>query len=322
MNAEPVRWGVLSTARFALNRWLPSFTHTPGVERVAIASRDAERAHQAAARFGFARSYGSYEELLADESIEAVYLPLPNGLHAPWALKAIEAGKHVLTEKPGWANADEGREVQAAAAARGVRVMEAFMIRHHARWKRVVELLAEGAIGPIQRVSASFCFTLDDAANFRWDPALAGGALADVGCYPVNAARLVFGAEPVSVSGKSTDTGGVGVDSAFEGILEFPTGTAEFRCSFEADYEQTFTVTGENGTISLNRPFICRDEPVLIIITTGSGEREERLPLGDQYVDEIAHFSSCVRDPSKPLWPGEDGVASAVVLDALRKSAA
>ncbi|HEY3412139.1 MAG TPA: Gfo/Idh/MocA family oxidoreductase [Armatimonadota bacterium] len=320
--SDPVRWGVLGTARFALNRWLPSFTQTPGVEGVAIASRDLDRARSAAAKFGFETAYGSYEALLADPAVEAVYIPLPNGLHAVWALEAIAAGKHVLVEKPAWPSAEDGRRVADAVASRGVRVMEAFMIRHHARWKRIVELIAEGAIGAVTHLSGSFCFTLDDAANFRWDPALAGGALADVGCYPVNAARLVFGSEPVRVEGVSTDSHGVGVDSSFEGTLHFEKGTATFRCSFEAAYEQSLTVKGEAGEISLNLPFICRDEPVLITVhAAGKPGREERIPLGDQYVDEIAHFNACVRDASRPLWPGEDGVSSAAVLDALRASA-
>ena len=321
--SDPVRWGVLSTARFAQNRWLPSFTGTPGVEGIAIASRDFDRARSAANKFGFATAYGSYEALLADPTIEAVYIPLPNGLHADWAFNAIAAGKHVLVEKPAWSSAEAGRRVADAAAAHGVRVMEAFMIRHHARWKRIVELIAEGQIGTVSQVSGSFCFTLDDAANFRWDPALAGGALADVGCYPINAARLIFGSPPLRVRGTATDTHAVGVDSSFEGTLEFEEGTTTFRCSFERAYEQSLTITGTAGEISVNQPFICRDEPVVITVqTAGRPIRKEHIALGDQYVDEIAHFSACVRDASKPLWPAEDGVASAAVLDALRASAA
>lgn len=321
--SDPVRWGVLSTARFALNRWLPSFTRTTGVEGVAIASRDLDRAQSAAAKFGFQTAYGSYEDLLADPGVEAVYIPLPNGLHAEWATKAVAAGKHVLVEKPAWASAEEGRQVAEAAATNGVRVMEGFMIRHHARWKRIVDVIGAGQIGSVLRVDGTFCFTLDDAANFRWDPALAGGALADVGCYPVNAARLIFGAEPTRVNGTATDTHGVGVDSTFEGMLDFDTGQATFRCSFEAPYEQSLTITGASGEISVNRPFICRDEPVIVTVkTNGQPVREERIPLGDQYVDQVAHFSACVRESSRPLWPGEDGVASAAVLDALRASAA
>jgi predicted dehydrogenase len=319
---EPVRWGVLSTARFAINRWLPSFTSAPGVRGIAIASRELERAKKTADTFGFAKAYGSYEELLTEPSIEAVYIPLPNGLHGKWALAAIAAGKHVLVEKPAWANADEARRVAVAANASGIRVMEAFMVRHHARWKRVMELVAEGAIGDVKAVAGAFCFTLDDAANVRWDPALAGGALADVGCYPVNAARLVFGGEPVEVFGVAVDTHDTGVDSSFSGTLTFPAGEARFVGSFERPFEQSLRITGTRGDMSLNRPFICRDEPVTITITTPGGKaRVEHVALGDQYVDEITHFSACVRDPAKPLWPGEDGVASAVVLDALRESA-
>jgi predicted dehydrogenase len=321
--SDPVRWGVIGAGKFAQNRWLPSFGNALGVEGVAIAGRELDRARSIATKFGFARAYDRYEDLLADPAIEAVYLPLPNGLHAHWALKAIAAGKHVLTEKPAWSTAAEGRRVADAAAASGVRVMEAFMIRHHARWMRVVELIAADTIGTVNTVMGSFCFTLDDAANVRWDRALAGGALADVGCYPVNAARLVFGAEPIEAWGKATDTHSVGVDSSFGGRLRFPTGEATFHCSFETAFEQSLTVGGSLGEISLNLPFICRDEPVIITIRqTGEAPREERIALGDQYVDEIVHFSACVRDPVKPLWPGEDGVAGAAVLDALRASAA
>ncbi|HEY3269207.1 MAG TPA: Gfo/Idh/MocA family oxidoreductase [Armatimonadota bacterium] len=319
---EPVRWGVLGTAKFAMNRWLPSFVTAPDVRGVAIASRDAEKARAACEQFGFERSYGSYDELLADPDVEAVYIPLPNGLHGEWALKAIAAGKHVLSEKPAWKDAAEARAVVDAARAAGVRVMEGFMTRHHARWKRVRQRIDAGDIGVPKLFTGAFCFTLDDAANARWNPSLAGGALADVGSYCVNAARLCFGAEPTHAWGLSEDTRGTGVDSTFSGGLRFPTGHATFVCSFETAFQQSAAIVGTEGSIALNRPFICREEPVLLTLTSAHGDpTEERLPVGDQYVDTLNHLNACIRDMAKPLWPGEDGLASALVLDALRASA-
>lgn len=320
--SEPVRWGVLSTANFALNRWLPSFQKTPDVTGVAIASRDQGKAEDARERFGFQKAYGSYEELLADPDIEAVYIPLPNGLHGEWSIKAAQAGKHVMVEKPAANDAAEARRMAAAASEAGVRLMEAFMVRHHARWKRMRELIAEGAIGTPTLVQGSFCFTLADTGNVRFQPGLAGGALADVGCYPVTGARMVFGTEPTHALGAARDPRSTGVDTTFTGVLRFPTGDASFVCSFDTGFSQSLTVLGTEAALVLNRPWICRDEPVTItILDRENNTREEQIPVGDQYVDEISHFSACVRDPSKPLEPGEDGVASALVLDALRRSA-
>ena len=320
--SEPVRWGVLSTAHFALNRWLPSFQETPGVEGVAIASRDIEKARAAAERFGFPKAYGSYEELLADPEIEAVYIPLPNGLHAEWAIRAAEAGKHVLVEKPAAADADEAAAMAEAAERAGVRLMEAFMIRHHARWQRARALVAEGALGQPRLIQAAFCFTLEDPNNVRLKPDLAGGALADVGCYPVNAARFLLGAEPLKAWGVSRDPWGTGVDTTFTGGLKFPQGDLSFACSFESAFRQSFTFVGSEGTLSLNRPFICRDEPVTLTLTNRTGEAtEEQIPVGDQYVDQLTHLNACIRDPQRDLWPAENGLASARALDALRRSA-
>lgn len=320
--SNPVRWGVLSTAQFALNRWLPSFQNTPGVEGVAIASRDIEKAKDAAERFGFPKAYGSYDDLLADPDVEAVYIPLPNGLHAEWAIRAAAAGKHVLVEKPAAANAEEAEAMAAAAEKAGVRLMEAFMIRHHARWKRMRELVADGAVGAPVVVQASFSFTLTDPNNVRLKPDLAGGALADVGCYPVNATRFLLAAEPLKAWGIARDPWGTGVDTTFTGGLRFPQGDLSFACSFESGFRQSFTLVGAEGTLTLNRPFMCRDEPVTVTITNRTGDStDETIPVGDQYVDQLNHFNACIRDPKKSLAPAEDGVASARALDALRRSA-
>lgn len=319
---NPVRWGVLSTAHFALNRWLPSFQNAPGVEGVAIASRDIEKAKDAAKRFGFLTAYGSYDELLADPDIEAVYIPLPNGLHAEWAIRAAEAGKHVLVEKPAAASAEEAEAMAAAAEKAGVRLMEAFMIRHHERWQRIRALVEDGAIGQPLIIQAGFSFTLTDSNNVRLKPGLAGGALADVGCYPVNAARFVFASEPLKAWGAARDPWGTGVDTTFTGALRFPQGDLSFVCSFETGFRQAFALIGAEGTLTLNRPFICRDEPVTITLTNRTGETsEERIAVGDQYVDQLNHFNACIRDPRKPLLPAETGVGSARALDALRRSA-
>jgi predicted dehydrogenase len=321
--SEPVRWGVLSTAHFAMNRWLPSFGNTPGAEGIAIASRDLAKAKAAAAKFGFPRAYGSYEELLADPDVEAVYVPLPNGLHAEWAIRAAEAGKHVMVEKPAAANAVEAEAMVRAAEKAGVRLVEAFMIRNHARWHRVRALLDEGAIGRPMLFQAAFCFTLDNPENVRFDPALAGGALADVGCYAVNAARFVFGEEPRKAWAIARDPRGTGVDTTFTGGLQFDKGDASFVCSFESGFRQSLAVIGSEGTLTLNRPFMCRDEPIVITVTNRTGDAtEERVAMGDQYVDQLTHFNACIRDPGKPLWPAENGLAAARALDALRRAAA
>lgn len=320
--SDVVRWGVLGTARFAQSRWIPALLKTPGAIPAAIASRDADRAREAAGRFGFARACGSYEDLLADPGIDAVYIPLPNGLHCRWAVQAAEAGKHVLVEKPAAASLAEAREMASAAGRAGVRLMEAFMPRHHERWRRLRQLVDEGVIGIPRLIQGDFCFTLDDPHNARWDPEQAGGALADVGCYVVNGARYILGQEPVWAFGQARDTDERGVDSTFNGSLEFEWGSMNFLCSFETGFHQSFTVLGTEGSLELNAPWTARQPPLFLHIHSRSGEScDEEFPEGDQYVEMIRHFQGCIRDPDKPLWPAEDGLAQAAALDALRRSA-
>ena len=228
---DKVRWGVLSTARIATEKVIPGIRRSATGEVVAIASRDVGRARAAADELGIPRSHGSYEALLADPAVDAVYVPLPNHLHAEWSIRALEAGKHVLCEKPlALSAADAGRMADAATAS-GRLLMEAFMYRHHPSWIAVQELVAGGRIGRLQAVDSWFSYFLDDPANIRNVLEYGGGALYDIGCYSVSLSRLLFGAEPDEVSAAIVRDPVSGVDILTTGHMTFPGGLASFTCA-------------------------------------------------------------------------------------------
>jgi xylose dehydrogenase (NAD/NADP) len=314
----PVRLGLLSTAR--INRLvIPAARASPEVEVVAVASRSPRAAAAYAREWGIPTAHGSYEALLADDGVDAVYVSLPNALHVEWSIRALESGKHVLCEKP---LARSPREVERAfdAAERTRCVLaEAFMWRHNPQAQRLKELVAGGAIGELQRVESEFGFTVDSPENVRLDPGLDGGALMDVGCYCVSGSRLLAG-EPELVEGRQ-ELGGGGVDVRFEGVLRFPDGVvATFLCGLELDPVDTLTVFGTSGSVFLDDPWHARD-PVLVIRTEG-GEREERLERVDSYRLELEDLVRAIRGDAEPLLGRDDALAQARAIDALYASAA
>ena len=319
-----VRWGVLGCARVFERRMVPAFGKVEDASLDAVASRDAAKAASTAQRHGIGRSYGSYEELLADPEIDAVYVPLPNDLHARWVVAALEAGKHVLCDKPMVLSVEDAVRCRDAASARGLRLMEGFMYRHHPQHARVRRLMAEGAIGRPVRMAGCFAYAATpDHAGIRWDPARGGGALADVGVYPVDAARMLFDAEPVSVFCAGTIDRETGVDVHADGILAFPGGrTATFSCGFDQAFTSRYEIVGSEGSIEAVRAFQVGEAGVALRVRTGGVDTvvEEEFPHVDHWAEEIRHFGECVRDSAKPLAPGEDGVAQARVLAALRRS--
>ena len=291
----------------------------------AIASRDAGRAQEWAERFGFRQYYGSYDDMLTDADIDAVYIPLPNHMHREWTIRAAQAGKHVLCEKPLALTAVEAREMQVACDRSGVLLSEAFMYRYHPRYDRVRQIIASGEIGDVRGIQADFTFNNSgNHTNYRYQSGTGGGALYDVGCYPVNAARLLLGAEPVAASGVaqySEEHGGV--DMHFSGLLEFEAGIAlTFQCGMWTAFRNSLGIAGTAGRIDIPYAFSFHDPANGgIVIETASGRREEMAPETNAYSAQIDHFGRCLRDGAPLRFPAGDGVANMRVIDACLLSA-
>jgi D-xylose 1-dehydrogenase (NADP+, D-xylono-1,5-lactone-forming) len=315
-----VQWGVLSTARINA-KFLAGVAQSDECDVLAVASRDAERAAQYARENGIERAYGSYEQLLDDADVEAVYISLPNSLHVEWTGRALRAGKHVLCEKP------LSRRVADVEAAFDVAqsvdrlLMEAFMWRHNPQTKRVVALVQAGSIGRLRLIRATFSFAIgaDDAANVRLSAELEGGALMDVGCYCISAARLLAG-EPRAVSGQQL-VGGDGVDVAFAGAMRFDSDVlAHFDAGLELAARDELELVGDEASLFLDDPWHCR-EPVIELRRDGTVERIE-LDAADSYRLEAENLSAAIRGRAQPLLGRADAVGQARVIEALYAQAA
>jgi predicted dehydrogenase len=305
-----VRFGLLSTARIN-DAVLRGAAASTAVEVAAVASRDLGRARAYARRNGIAKAHGSYEDLLADPDVEAVYIGLPNGLHVEWTVKALEAGKHVLVEKPFSPRVSDVERAFDLAEARGLVLSEGYMWRHSPQARRLVELLPR--IGAVRLVRAAFSFPLDRPGDVRWDPALEGGALMDVGGYCISAARLVLG-EPDRMAGFGT---GAGVDVRFAGVLRFADGAqATFDCAFDLPRRDELEIVGADGILFLDDPWHGRD-PVIEVRRDGRVERIACEPV-DAYRLELDDIAAAIRDGRPPLLGRADAVGQARVLQALR----
>jgi predicted dehydrogenase len=323
-----LRWGVLSTASIGRVKVIPAIQKAPHCEVVAIASRDGARARSVAGELGIPSAHRSYEALLADPEVEAVYIPLPNHLHATWAVAAAEAGKHVLCEKPlALSAADAERMIEVADRA-GVLLMEAFMYRLHPSWVAVRELLASGRIGPLVGVQSWFSYFNDDPVNIRNIVDVGGGALYDIGCYSVNLSRMLFGAEPDRVEGMIVRDPVTGTDVVTSGILGFGSGIASFTCSTRAEDDQRVDVYGTSGRISVEIPFnIPPDRPTRIFVTAGGDPPVAPLTetltfaTADPYTVEADAFATAVLEGrAAPVLPA-DAVANLRVIERLVASA-
>lgn len=320
---EALRWGILSVSGHYGLRVHGPLSRLPEARIEALASRDPERARAAARRFGLAKSYGSYGELLADPEVEAVYLPLPNDLHEEWATKALGAGKHVLCEKPLALDAAQARRMAALAAERGLLLMEAFMYRFHPRWLRAKEILDSGELGAIRALQVWFSYNNPDPANIRNRRERGGGALYDIGCYAVSVARWLLGAEPRRVLSLVERDPVFGTDRLSSGLLDFGPARASFTVATRAQPFQRVEVLGEKGSLSLALPFnVFPDCPSVLEVRTGLGGREVEFPPADQYGAMFAAFSRAVREGGPAPIPIEDSLSTMAVLDALFRSEA
>jgi len=321
---KAVRFGILSTARIALEKVIPGMQAAAGCEVVAIASREPDRAAEAARRLGIPRAHGSYEAMLADPAVDAVYVPLPNHLHAEWTLAAARAGKHVLCEKPLALTAAEAERMIEGCRAAGVVLMEAFMYRLHPSWVAVRELVDGGRIGRLAAVDTWFSYFNDDPADIRNVRAFGGGALYDIGCYAVNLSRMLFGGEPLDVAATIVRDPASGVDVLTSGMLAFEDGTATFGCSTRVEPDQRVHVYGSAGRITIPIPFnIPPDRPTEIQVTAGGdppvAPAVETLVFAtaDPYSVEATAFAAAVRRGGPPPVPPEDAVANLRVIERL-----
>jgi len=317
VSAAPVRFGILSTAN--INRKvIPGAQESPKVDLLGVASRDRGRAEAYAREWGIPRAYGSYEELLADPDIEAVYISLPNTLHCAWSIAAVEAGKHVLCEKP---MSRDPAEVEAAfdAAERAGRLLsEAFMYRHNPQTRRLVELVREGAIGELRLVRSVFSYSLYDADNIRLQSDVDGGALMDIGCYCVSGSRLLAG-EPERVYGEEW-IGDTGTDWVFTGSLRFPGNVlAIFDCGTALTDRDELEAIGSEGSLFVDDPWHCR-EPAIELRRDEGTERIE-IEREDSYRLELENLSDAIRGEGELLLGREDAVAQARALAALTLAA-
>jgi xylose dehydrogenase (NAD/NADP) len=328
--AQRLRWGVIGTANIARGVVIPAIQQSTFGSVEVIGSRDLEKARSVAQSLGIGRAVGSYGAMLDDSNIDAVYIPLPNALHAEWTIRAAEAGKAVLCDKPLATSAkDAARQIE-ACSKHGVSLMEGFMYRFHPQTRRVQQLIASGAIGPVREVRAHLSVNIMrtfDASNIRYQASLGGGSLFDMGCYTVNISRTVFGSEPERVVGRTQIDSTLGVDTSATGILEFAEGTAMISCSFAADGQGTYTIVGTEGTIEVPRGILpglgTRAAQGLIVVVDADGNRREELfePV-NQYTNMVDAFAESVLNKQPVPIPAEDGLKNLKVLEALKRSAA
>jgi len=316
---ERLRVGILSTAKIN-NAILTGARASAGAEVVAVASRDRGRAEAYAAEKGIPRAHGSYEALLADEAVEVVYVPLPNSMHLPWSVKALEAGKHVLCEKPLSPRAADVEAAFEAAERAGRILMEGFMWRYHPATEKVVSLVRGGAIGDLRVVRSAFGFTLDPAGdNVRWSSELEGGAMMDVGCYCVSALRLLAG-EPERVSAELV-AGGDGVDARLAGVLRFGGDVlGTFDCAFDLPYRAGIEVVGSTGTIVSLDPWHGQS-PVVRILRPETDPEEVAVEAANPYAGELDDLARAVREGSSPRLGRADAVGQARTIEALYRAA-
>ena len=326
---EPVRWGVLGAADIAVRKVIPAMQASALTPVVAIASRSRERAAEAASALGIPRAYGAYEELLADPQIDAVYIPLPNHLHAEWTIAAAHAGKHVLCEKPLALTSTDARRMIDHCERADVALMEAFMYRLHPMWRRVVELVEAGRIGELRAIQTVFAYRNEDPANIRNDATKGGGALFDVGCYAIDLARMLFASEPTGVLAMARGDDRFGTDAMTSVVLDFDGRHTTFVCSTQLEPAQRVEVLGTTGRIVIEIPFnIPPHLPTFLHLVSGGdppvNPHVERIEVAaaDPYTVQADAFSAAVRRGGPVPIPPANSVANLEVMEAIIASTA
>ena len=325
---EPVKWGIISTAKIGLEKVIPAMQTQPLCDIAAIASRDLAKARAAAGQLGIPKAYGSYEELLADPEIEAVYNPLPGHLHVPLSAKAAAAGKHVLCEKPLSMDAAEARTLIEARDRAGVIIQEAFMVRTHPQWLRARELVRGGRIGDLRVIQGFFSYYNLDPANIRNIPEVGGGGVYDIGCYPITTSRYIFEDEPTRVVSLVEWDPVMKTDRLASAIMDFPSGQASFTCSTQLVPYQRMNIFGTKGRIEVEIPFNAPTrQPCRIFVDDGSGAPStssavtEALETADQYAIQGELFSKAIRRGEPLEFALENAVDNMRIIDAVFRSA-
>ncbi len=325
--AKPIRWGILGVAKIAVEKLIPAIQKGRTGVVAAIASRSADRARAAAARFAIPRAYGSYEELLADAEVDAVYNPLPNHLHVPWSVRALAAGKHVLCEQPIALDAAQAAELVAARDRTGRLVMEAAMVRTHPRWLAARELVRAGRIGELRSMTGYFSYFNEAPDNVRHQPGMGGGGLLDIGFYPVTMSRFIFAAEPLRVVGLLDIDPRFGVDRLASAILEYPGGHASFTCATQLMAHQMVEILGTHGRLAVELPWsMPHERPSRLLLDDDArpgeaGPAELWFPPCDQWGVQCDRFCEAITAGASAPIPIEDAVANMRVLDAIARSA-
>jgi predicted dehydrogenase len=322
-----VKWGVLGVASIAVRKVIPGMQAGEWSEIAAIASRDLAKGRAAAQKLGIAKAYGSYQELLADTDIEAVYIPLPNHLHVPWSIKAAEAGKHVLCEKPLSLSVAEAKTLLPVRDRMGVKIGEAFMVKTHPQWLRTRELIRSGKIGELKAIMGAFSYFNRDATNVRNVVEWGGGGMMDIGCYPIVTSRFIWGEEPTRVSGLIERDPEFKTDRLASAILDFPSGQTTFVCSTQMVPYQRMQFLGTKGRIEIEIPFNAPpDRETRIFIDDGkdvfgNGITIETLPICDQYTIQGDAFSRAIREGGEVPSPLEDAIKNMALIEAVFRSA-
>lgn len=321
-----IRWGVLGVAKIATAKVIPAMQRAARCEVVAIASRDLARASTAAATLGIPRAHGSYEALLADPEVDAVYIPLPNHLHVRWTTRAAEAGKHVLCEKPIALNAAEARTLLEVRDRTGVRIQEAFMVRTHPQWVRAKAIVDAGELGDVRAMTGVFSYYSVDASNVRNVVGWGGGGLLDIGCYLVHTARFIFGREPSRVAGSLEVDPGFGVDRLASMILDFQGRHATGTCATQLHYYQRVQLVGTKGRLEIEIPFNAPiDRPCRLSIDRtgaldGSGIERLALDVCNQFTIQAETFATAILEDRPQAILLEEAVANMACLDAVARS--
>ena len=322
-STNPIRWGILSAANIGVKAVAPAIRASSNGRLVAVASRDVQRAKGLYSFAPGVQFYDNYEQLVNDPDIDAVYVPLPNGLHAEWTLQALQAGKHVLCEKPMSVTAREGKIMMDAAHEHNVMLMEAFMYRFHPQIIWAVEKANAGFIGPVRLVRASFAFDIrSHPDDIRLKPDLAGGALMDVGCYTVNMCRAVYGHAPLVVAARVHTTSQIGVDMAANAVLDFGEGRfGMMDCSFELPTRQMVEIIGEAGTLTIPVPFTPGNIEAVILIIKNGELTEQKFDRVDQYQLEVEHFGNCIRTGQEPSFRLGETLENMATIEAIYQAA-
>lgn len=318
-----VRWGVLSTAKIGREKVIPAMQNGQWCKIAAIGSRSLDRARETASTLGIEKAYGSYEEVLNDAEIDAIYIPLPNHLHVPWSLKALDAGKHVLCEKPVGMSVSEARKLRNASRERpDLKIMEAFMYRHHPQWRRAKELVEDGRIGSLQTVHSIFSYYNDDPENVRNQSDIGGGGLMDIGCYCVSLARFLFDGEPRRVAGTMKLDPVFSTDIMASAMMEFDGGSSTFTCATQLVPHQRVHVFGTAGKIEIEIPFNAPpDVPTRLWLTANGKSEEITFGICNQYTIQGDLFARAVLEDAPVPVPLDDALANMHVIEKIREGA-